>query len=259
MTRLVSGPTNAIRASSRGRRGKSSICETPPISSNVIALTRLPVRRAYSECASSCRSTAFIRRMWLCDQAPKSIAPRALPLGSTHARGGPHRGGCGGCPSGCSKGPRRRRLPQGGPSPGLPPAQRARTRLLDRPSGSVEPALPPALRPQAPGPGRPLGALQRPLEQRHEARGRGHPRILLPAGRGVSGEGAAPEPSALRLGGGGKLPDLARPQSRGPDPVPAGSLEPIRRSPRAGGQGLARDATGAAPRSADGKGRADEG
>ncbi len=67
------------------------------------------------------------------------------------------------------------------------------------------------------------------------------------------------EPPALRLGGGGKLPDLARPQSRGPDPVPAGSLEPLRRSPRAGGQGLARDATGAAPRSADGKGRADEG
>src|SRR6266852_6233232 len=108
--------------------------------------------------------------MWLCDQAPKSIAPRALPLGSTHARGGPHRGGCGGCPSGCSKGPRRRRLPQGGPSPGLPPAQRARTRLLDRPSGSVEPALPPALRPQAPRPGRPPGALKGPLELDHEAR-----------------------------------------------------------------------------------------
>src|SRR5712692_6399353 len=116
-------------------------------------------------------------------QGTKSIAPRALPLGSPHAHGGhsgPHRGGGSGRPSDRSKGPRRRRLPHGGPPPGLPPAQRARPRLLDRPSGSVEPALPPALRPQAPGSSQPSGELQGPLEVDHGAGGGDLPEFFFP-------------------------------------------------------------------------------
>src|SRR5207248_4909790 len=132
---------------------------------------------------------------------PKSVAPRALPLRSTDARGGPDRGGSGGRASGCGKGPGRRRLLRRRSSPGLVAARRARTRLLDRSSGSVEPALPPALRPQAPRPAFHSGERKGALALRHEARGRGPPRVLLPAGRGISRRGAAPQPPALPLGG----------------------------------------------------------
>ncbi len=53
-TKLVSGPTPAMRASERALAGSPSSCETPPKSHSVMPATLTPLRRATIACESSC-------------------------------------------------------------------------------------------------------------------------------------------------------------------------------------------------------------
>src|SRR5438876_6271449 len=57
MSKLTSGPTNAMENSMPGVCGSCSILDTPPKMNSVIFLTGKPRARATKECASSCSST----------------------------------------------------------------------------------------------------------------------------------------------------------------------------------------------------------